>query len=51
MHIHTHTQKSITHIYTRRLGNIKATVVEDDAIVNDVLPVEQFWIKLHASSS
>ena len=44
-YIHIHRSQSITHIHTRRLGNIKATVVEDDAIVNDVLPVEQFWIK------
>ena len=44
-YIHMHTSKLRTHMDTRGLGYIKATIVEDDTIVNDVLPVEQFWIK------
>ena len=44
-YIHIHRNQSITHIHIRKLGNIKATVVKDDAIVNNVLSVKQFWIK------
>ena len=44
-YIHMHTSKLRTHMDTRGLGYIKATVVEDDTIVDNVLPVEQFWIK------
>ena len=40
-----HTSKLRTHMDTRGLGNIKAAIVEDDTIVNNVLSVEQFWIK------
>ena len=44
-YIHMHTSKLRTHVDTRGLGYIKAPVVEDDTIVDNVLSVEQFWIK------
>ena len=40
-----YTSKLRTHMDTRELGYIKAAIIEDDTIVDNVLPVEQFWIK------